>query len=451
MDRRTFLTLAGALPAASLTAGQTPQRADARPDVGPTAGQTPVRRTEVSIRGDGFLINGQPTYAGRTFQGKKIEGLLMNARVVQGVFDDANPETRGRWVYPDTGRWDPDRNTNEFVAAMAEWRRHGLLGFTVNLQGGTPGGRGGQRGAGAAAGTAAAGAGATGAAAPPTANQPGGAAGAPQPQPAAGAPGPGPQRGGPGGAGRGPAGPTLENTGIEPDGGLRPAYMDRLARILDRADDLGMVAIVGYFYFGQDMRVKDEAAVRQAVLNVTNWILDRGYRNVLAEVNNECNKGYHHEILRPARVPELINLVKSTTRSGRRLLAATSWPGPTANGPREHPDTPAASNVIAASDFVLIHGNGPDDLDMLTRMIHATRGLPGYRTMPVLINEDPNFHFERPTNQILTSVGEYVSWGYYDQGQNNYQDGFQSPPVNWTLSSDNKRQFFAKVKEITGF
>ena len=96
------------------------------------------RQTEVSIAGAGFLINGKPTYAGRTWKGHKIEGLLFNSRMVQGIFDDLNPETRSRWAYPDTGRWDPERNTREFLAAMPEWRRHGLLCVVVNLQGGSP-------------------------------------------------------------------------------------------------------------------------------------------------------------------------------------------------------------------------------------------------------------------------------------------------------------------------
>src|SRR4051812_32498301 len=72
-------------------------------------------RTEVSISGEKFLLNGKPTYAARKWDGASIEGQLMNSRMVQGVFDDLNPDTRSRWVYPDTGKWDPDRNTNEFV------------------------------------------------------------------------------------------------------------------------------------------------------------------------------------------------------------------------------------------------------------------------------------------------------------------------------------------------
>ncbi len=95
----------------------------------------PARRTDVSIRGDAFHINGKPTYQGRTWRGNKIEGLLLNSRMVQGIFDDLNPETRSRWSYPDTGRWDAERNTKEFIAAMPEWQRHGLLGFTIICRG----------------------------------------------------------------------------------------------------------------------------------------------------------------------------------------------------------------------------------------------------------------------------------------------------------------------------
>jgi hypothetical protein len=47
-----------------------------------------VSKTLVSIKGSGFTINGQPTYAGRSYRGKCIEGLLMNSRVVQATFDD---------------------------------------------------------------------------------------------------------------------------------------------------------------------------------------------------------------------------------------------------------------------------------------------------------------------------------------------------------------------------
>jgi len=337
------------------------------------------RKTEVTIRDDRFFINGKPTYAGRTWNGHRIEGLLMNSRMVQGIFDDLNPETISRWAYPDTGRWDPERNTREFIAAMPEWRRHGLLAFTINLQGGSPEGY--------------------------SKLQP------------------------------------WHNSAIMEDGGLRPEYMDRLKRVLDRADQLGMAVILGIFYFGQDQRVRDEAAVKRAVDSATGWVLDRGYRNVLIEVNNECNvAAYDHVILKPARVHELIERVRERTRQGRRLLAGTSYGGGAV--PRE--------NVVRASDFLLIHGNGVKDPARIAEMVRQTRAVPGYRPMPILFNEDDHFDFDKPVNNMLAAVGEYASWGYFDPGRSNYADGYQCPPVNWSINSELKKAFFTKLKEITG-
>jgi len=44
--------------------------------------------TVVTIQQDQFYINGELTYKGRYWNGHKIEGLLFNSRMVQGVFDD---------------------------------------------------------------------------------------------------------------------------------------------------------------------------------------------------------------------------------------------------------------------------------------------------------------------------------------------------------------------------
>ena len=339
----------------------------------------PKRKTTISIVGDAFHINGRPTYEGRTWNGHKIEGLLLNSRMVQGIFDDLNPETVRKWAYPDTGKWDAERNTREFLAAMPAWREHGLLSFTINLQGGSPQGY--------------------------SKDQP------------------------------------WHNSAITPEGELRPEYMARLERILEKADELGMVAILGIFYFGQDQRLKDEEAAKRALDNAIDWVFDKGYTNVLIEVNNECNVRYDHEILQPARVHELIERVKSHSRDGRRLLAGTSYGGGTV--PKE--------NVVRASDFLLLHGNGVSDPKRIGEMVRQTREVPGYRPMPILFNEDDHFDFDKPDNNFVAAIGEFASWGYFDfrmRGES-FDDGYQSVPVNWGISSPRKKAFFAKLKEIT--
>ncbi len=338
-------------------------------------------RTRVSIVGEAFHINEQPTYAGRTWNGKKIEGLLFNSRMVQATFDDLNPQTRERWAYPDTKTWDADRNLGEFLAAMPEWRKHGLLGITVNLQGGSPQGY--------------------------SKEQP------------------------------------WHNSGFTESGALRPEYVARLERVLARADELGMVVIVGYFYFGQDQRLTDETAVIAATDAATKWLLKSRFRNVLVEVNNECDvKAYDHEILKPDRIHELIDRVRRTEHDGRGLLVGTSYGGGAI--PRE--------NVVKSSDFLLLHGNGVKDPKRIVEMVRQTREVPGYRPVPILFNEDDHFDFDQPGHNFSSAVGEYASWGYFDYRMKDegFDEGYQSVPVNWGISSDRKRGFFKLLSEMTG-
>jgi hypothetical protein len=64
----------------------------------------PQRNTTVAINGTKFLVNGEPTHSTRTYRGWLIEGILLNSRMANGVWNDDNPLTRGLWTYPDTGK-----------------------------------------------------------------------------------------------------------------------------------------------------------------------------------------------------------------------------------------------------------------------------------------------------------------------------------------------------------
>lgn len=336
-------------------------------------------KTSVSIRGDAFLINGEPTFKGRYWQNYRVEGLLPNSRMVQGVFDDLNPETVSRWKYPDTGKWDPKRNTREFIASMPLWRDHGLLAFTINFQGGSPEGY--------------------------SRDQP------------------------------------WENNGFDADGNIRKDFARRMELIIRKADQLGMVVILGYFYFGQDQRLKDEQAVVRAVDNATKWVLDKGFTNVIIEIANECNnRAYDHDIIKEARVHELIERVKSLTVNGRRLLVSTSFNG----------NTLPPAKVVEVSDYVLLHGNGVHKWERIPEMVEQVRSMPVYRPVPIVFNEDDHFDFDKPDNNFVAATKAYASWGYFDfrMKDEGFDEGYQSVPVNWGISSGRKRGFFTKMKEI---
>jgi hypothetical protein len=351
--------------------------------------------TEIQIDGTRFLINDRPTYEGTTCRGRPIEGLLFNSRMVQAIFDDENPETAVHWRYPDTGEWDPDRNTDEFCAMLPEYRRHGLLAVTVGLQGG-------------------------GSIYEPEVYD------------------------------------HYVNTAFAPDGTLKPAYCDRLRRVLEAADGAGIVVIVNYFYWRQLDKLNGDPAIRRATEEATDWLLETGHRNILVDVMNEFQEG--DGLLKSKGIHEPIEIVQQTTLDGRRLLVSSSV----------HPEKfLPEGRWQEAQDFHLPHGNN-DWADELRIQLQRLKASDAYKEnpRPILINED-SVHLD----SLEASIDEYVSWGFYCQGygcggkwkhgrfdwlsrdrETRYEDlsGFQTVPVNWGINTDIKRAMFAKIAEITG-
>jgi hypothetical protein len=144
----------------------------------------------------------------------------------------------------------------------------------------------------------------------------------------------------------------------------------------------------------------------------------------------------------PERVHELIERVKKRTKEGRHLLVGTSYGGGTI--PKE--------NVVRASDYLLLHGNGITDPKRIAAMVRQTRAVPGYRPMPILFNEDDHFDFEKPENNFVAAVSEYAGWGYFDfrMKDEGFEQGYQSVPVDWGIQSERKKGFFRLLAEITG-
>lgn len=351
-------------------------------------------KTQIEIDGNQFFLNGRPTYQSRTWQGRSIEGLLFNSRMVQAIFDDLNPETAIHWRYPDTEVWDPERNTREFCITLPEYRRHGLLGVTVGLQGG-------------------------GSIYIPEIYE------------------------------------NFENSAFEPDGTFRLAFFQRLHKVLQAADDCGMVVIVNYFYITHARRFQSESIIQQVTEKVTGWLLDTGFRNILVDVANEAANWWMNPPFAPANIHKLIEIVQQTRLNGRRL-----WVGSSSGGGDEVPH----GRWMELEDFHMPHGNGlqPEEL---RRKLNKFKASEIYQRAPkpVMINEDSVF-----VENLEAAITEGASWGFYHQGygshykdrmdwttkdrESNFEDltGFQTVPVNWGMNDPWKKDFFDRLKKITG-
>ncbi len=83
--------------------------------------------TTISIAPGAWHSNGKPTYAGT-----RAEGLLLNMRAVNAVFEDRNPATAPKG-------FDPEKNVQAFIDKVPEYVACGVRAFTIGLQGGDPG------------------------------------------------------------------------------------------------------------------------------------------------------------------------------------------------------------------------------------------------------------------------------------------------------------------------
>ena len=193
------------------------------------------------------------------------------------------------------------------------------------------------------------------------------------------------------------------NSAFEPDGSLRPQYLERVARVIDACDEQGLGIILGCYYQRQDQILRDADAVRAGVKNVVAWIREKRWNHVLLEIANEYDhRGFDHEILRTADGQvELIHLAK---QEAPQLLVSTSGLG---HG-RMH------AKVAEAADFILIHFNGTPLEDVPDR-ISALKKFG----KPIVVNEDDK-DGEEGARAAELSVENGASWGLMLNDLNQY-------------------------------
>jgi hypothetical protein len=319
-------------------------------------------KTELTIDRTRFRLNGTLTYQEIPGSKPAAHGLLMNARFIQGIFDDASaPERFARFGH---SAWDPEANTDRLIAALPQWYSYGLRAFTVGIQGG------------------------------------------------------------------GPCftidNATIENNPFGTDGrSIDPAYARRLDRLVRAADEIGMAVIVSFFYGAQAARIADGIGIRNAVQTAARLLRENAYTNVIIEVANEQNipPFQPHPIVHNGDgMAWLIDLAREESRG---MPVGCSGGGGARN--RE---------IVAASDVVLIHGNG-QTRQQYYGMIRDVRGWAPDK--PIVCNED-----SQAIGQLKVAELTATSWGYY----NNMTK--QEPPADWSVLPGEDHFFAIRMAEMTG-
>ena len=314
-----------------------------------------VNSSVLTIKSEKLLLNNE--YINK---GTPAEGLLINSRMIQGISDGFNS-----WPYPDTKKWDANRNTEEFITNIPIWKSKGLNSFTIGMQGGSP-----------------------------KLSSSG-----------------------------------YKNSAFNANGSLKTDYMSRLKAILDKSEQLNMIPIISLFYRNQVSIFGSYTNAYKAANNLLTWLKDNNYKNIIIEPVNECDFsdfkpiGLHCS----QHVVDLINLSNSYGFPAGNSLKGGNVP---------------SSDIISASSIILLHGNSLGSNSEYKKLIDSVKKSSKYKKQPIIINEAGT-----DSSYLDYCITQGVGWGYYDQGSNNYKDGYQSPPINWSINTSKKKAFFDKASK----
>ena len=168
---------------------------------------------------------------------------------------------------------------------------------------------------------------------------------------------------------------TIHNNPYGSDGkALDPAYLKRLGRLIDAADELGMVVIVSLFYGVQTALLQDDDAVENAVKGICGWLRARGDRNIIIEIANEHDTGAYlcHKVL--SEENGIIRLMELARRESGGMPVGCSGTGGY-----------FSARIAQASDVILIHGNEQTRNQLYNLILKAKAVKPA---RPIVVNED---------------------------------------------------------------
>jgi hypothetical protein len=202
-----------------------------------------------------------------------------------------------------------------------------------------------------------------------------------------------------------PGYPGFINSAFLKNGDLKPTYLARVAKVIERADALGSVIILVLYYQRQDHLLENDQAIRNGVAKTAVWLRQKGYRNVILEVVNEyMHRGFEHPVLRSdASVADLIRLAQDRYPG---LLVSASH---VRNGK-------ISARVAAASDVIMVHYNSLSLSEIADSVKAIRRAYPG---KPILSNEDQRVG-SAAAAAASTSVKVGASYGLMLERQNQH-------------------------------
>ena len=216
------------------------------------------------------------------------------------------------------------------------------------------------------------------------------------------------------------------NSAFNPDGSLRRDDLARVSLVIEACDRSGALVVLGLFSPGQDQVLKDEGAVKAATKNACEWIRDKGYTNVLAQIAEEhTSKKYDHEII--ATAPGCASLIKIARAAHPKLKVSASGA----------PNGRVANEVGDEANVLFPRFNGTP-LERINLMVVKL----AKRSKPIFCVDDSKSGAEG-LQALEICVRSLCSWTYSSQAKN------QRYPFTYRGQADDQ-VVYSGIKKLTG-
>ena len=169
----------------------------------------------------------------------------------------------------------------------------------------------------------------------------------------------------------------------------------------------------------------DYSIVLKATLNVIHWLQQNNFTNVIIEPANECEFTEFKKVGLGCdqHISDLITLCQM-------------YKFPSGNSYKGSGHVPS-DKIINASQVIILHGNSMKSDSEYQTQLNSVKKSKSYKGQPIIYNEASTDY-----KRLDWCVKNEIGFGYYDQS------GFQSPPINWSINTQTKKNFFDEIEKI---
>jgi len=231
---------------------------------------------------------------------------------------------------------------------------------------------------------------------------------------------------------------SFESSAVNSDGSLNFDFLKNAEEIINAADSLNFIVLVNILSPSCEDIFEDEFSIINGILNITEWILEKKFSNVIVNLTDVSHTFYKSSVLTGTGIIKILKSVKEKTKDniifGAGIKSFTNISEKYIN------------EYIKLSDFIPIYtnsaisakpaGNTKKMLENIFFFRQTTHNTPIIMVKGDDLSERYNAYGK---NNLFEALENNISWCYYNKEE------FVILPIDWDKDSSPKKKNFFEV------